>query len=61
MNEFSKKLIDKLFRKKDYNIKSLLKKNLKLYIICLIMFIINTILKLYVDPNMIKPFINKIM
>lgn len=59
--KFSKKLIDKLFRKKDYNIKSLLKKNLKLYIICLTMFIINTILKLYVVPNMIKPFINKIM
>ena len=54
---FNKKLLDKMFKKKDYNINNLMRKNLKLFIICLTLFILNTIIKIYLVPNMIKPFV----
>lgn len=54
---FNKKLLDKMFKKKDYNINNLMRKDLKLFIICLTLFILNTIIKIYLVPNMIKPFV----
>lgn len=53
---FSKKILEKLFKKENIDLKRLIKKNIKLFIICLLIFILNTIIKIYVVPSLIKPF-----
>ena len=53
---FSLILIKHLFMKKSYNIKEITKKYIKLYFILLIGIIMNSLIEIYVIPNILKFF-----
>lgn len=54
---FNKNVLRKILHKENLDIKRLMKKSIKLFIICIIIFILNAFIKVYIVPSMIKPFI----
>ena len=58
--KFSVKLINYLFFKKDINFKGAMKKYATILIICLIGFVISSLLEIFVSPFLIKLFVKMI-